>query len=160
VEGIWLVSHLWVKGFPSHHSQESISTPEEAAGIFSKVFFQWMHPVLREGYSAKLNLESLPEIDQRLLSKGLRKRVLTYWARECELRVMAARSAMLINIWFSQFSYKMDASICISAVPQGSIFVPDTFTHISHFIHIPAAHLHWNSDKICRWPISVHSRWR
>lgn len=85
VEGIWLTSHLWVKDFLSHHSQESISTPEEAAGIFGQVFFRWMHPVLKEGYSARLNPTSLPEIDQRLLSKGLRKRVLTYWARECEL---------------------------------------------------------------------------
>ncbi|CAI7631082.1 unnamed protein product [Penicillium glandicola] len=85
VEGTWLTSHLWVKDFLSHRSQESISTPEEAAGIFGRVFFRWMHPVLREGYSARLNLTSLPEIDQRLLSKGLRKRVLTYWARGSNL---------------------------------------------------------------------------
>jgi hypothetical protein len=83
VEGIWLTSHLWVNDFISHRSQRFNSTPEEAAGVFGRVFFRWMHPVLRKGYSARLNLASLPEIDPRLLSKGLRKRVLAYWTLEC-----------------------------------------------------------------------------
>lgn len=54
LEGIWLTSYLWVNGFFSHHSQQLISTPEEAAGIFGQVFFWWMHPVLREGYSTRI----------------------------------------------------------------------------------------------------------
>jgi hypothetical protein len=85
VVGIWLILHLSVNGFFSHNHQRSVSTPEEAAGFFGQVIFRWMHPVLREGYSTRLNLASLPEIDQLLLSKALRKRALTYWGRECEL---------------------------------------------------------------------------
>jgi hypothetical protein len=85
LEGIWLVWGLRARGFFSYRGKEPGSTPEEAAGLLGQVFFWWLHPVLREGYSARLGVSHLPEIDGNLSSKRLRGQILESWAAECRL---------------------------------------------------------------------------
>lgn len=84
LEGIWLVWGLRARGF-LYRGQEPGSMPEELAGLLGQVFFWWLHPVLREGYSARLNVSHLPEIDGHLSSKRLRRQILDSWAAECRL---------------------------------------------------------------------------
>lgn len=81
LEGIWLVWGLRARGF-LYRGQEPGSMPEELAGLLGQVFFWWLHPVLREGYSARLNVSHLPEIDGHLSSKRLRRQILDSWAAE------------------------------------------------------------------------------
>ncbi|CAG8906436.1 unnamed protein product [Penicillium egyptiacum] len=79
LECIWLFWDLRARGFFLYHGQRSVSTPGEAVGLLGQVFFWWLHPVLREGYSARLSLSHLPEIDGHLSSKRLRRQVLESW---------------------------------------------------------------------------------
>lgn len=83
LEGIWLAWGLRARGFFSYCGQEPGSTSEEAAGLIGQVFFWWLHPVLREGYSARLSVSHLPEINGHLSSKRLRRQILESWAAEC-----------------------------------------------------------------------------
>ncbi|OQD85570.1 hypothetical protein PENSOL_c099G11251 [Penicillium solitum] len=82
LEGIWLTWGLQARGFFSYRDQEPGATPEEAAGLLGQVFFWWLHPVLREGYSARLSVSHLPEIDGHLSSKRLRRQILESWDAE------------------------------------------------------------------------------
>lgn len=84
LEGIWLAWDLRARGF-SHRGQRSSSTPEEAAGLLDQLFFSWLNPVLRKGYSARLSLSNLPEIDGHLSSNRLRRQILESWAAKCTL---------------------------------------------------------------------------
>jgi hypothetical protein len=83
IEGLWLTWDLRANDLFSRLGQKFAFIPEEAAGILSQIFFWWMHPLLREGYSARLNLATLPEIDEALSSQGLRKRALRFWVGRC-----------------------------------------------------------------------------
>lgn len=85
LEGIWLAWGLRARNFFSYRDQEPSSTPEEAAGILGQVLFWWLHPVLRKGYSARLTVSHLPEIDGNLSSKRLRRQILESWDAECRL---------------------------------------------------------------------------
>jgi hypothetical protein len=83
IEGLWLTWDLRANELFSRLGQKIAFIPEEAAGILSQIFFWWMHPLLREGYSSRLNLATLPEIDEALSSQGLRKQALRSWAGRC-----------------------------------------------------------------------------
>jgi hypothetical protein len=83
IEGLWLTWDRRANDLFSRLGQKFAFIPEEAAGILSQIFFWWMHPLLREGYSARLNLATLPEIDEALSSQGLRKRALRFWVGRC-----------------------------------------------------------------------------
>ncbi|KAJ5657350.1 ATP-binding cassette transporter [Penicillium longicatenatum] len=74
-EGAWLVFHLLSHG----QTSEECPTSEEAAGLFSKILFLWVLPVLKEGYKATLSLYKLPEIHSSLRSEALREKVLGAW---------------------------------------------------------------------------------
>lgn len=79
VEGIWLTQIVQARGFFSYHVKKSNCTPEETAALIGQAFLYWLHPVLRQGYRARLNLNQLPEIDEQLSSMKLRENVSEAW---------------------------------------------------------------------------------
>ncbi|EEA22450.1 ATP-binding cassette transporter, putative [Talaromyces marneffei ATCC 18224] len=84
LEGIWLLWDSYIKEVVIHQLSRSSSASEEASGVLGRIFFWWIHPVLKEGYKAVLNPENLPEIDSQLLSEGLRARAVRAWATRSE----------------------------------------------------------------------------
>ncbi|KAI8961398.1 P-loop containing nucleoside triphosphate hydrolase protein [Daldinia sp. FL1419] len=54
-------------------------SPEERSGLFGKIFFWWISPVLMEGYHNVLLNSSLPSINSTLLSKPVHAAAIRAW---------------------------------------------------------------------------------
>ncbi|KAG8169736.1 hypothetical protein KVR01_000481 [Diaporthe batatas] len=54
-------------------------SPEEMAGVLSRVFFWWINPILAQGRCEILTGDTLPPVDHRLSSKTIRKKALLAW---------------------------------------------------------------------------------
>ncbi|PYH88863.1 putative ATP-binding cassette transporter [Aspergillus ellipticus CBS 707.79] len=86
LEGVWLVWDYGVRGPIGNPSSKVNSSSEETARIFSRVFFWWINPVIREGYRTNLSLHNLPDIHEKLSSETLRKEALKSWTTQAEPR--------------------------------------------------------------------------
>ncbi|PYI07763.1 putative ATP-binding cassette transporter [Aspergillus sclerotiicarbonarius CBS 121057] len=82
--GVWLASDPKLRDWIWYQTIPKASTSEEAAGIFSRVFFCWISPVLKEGYKTTLSLRGLPEIHSKLSSGTLRTKALESWDSRSE----------------------------------------------------------------------------
>ena len=58
-------------------------SPEEFSGIWARISFSWLFPLLRKGYVKVLSQDDLPSLDTRLQSRLLRRQLITTWSK-CE----------------------------------------------------------------------------
>ncbi|KAL7947355.1 P-loop containing nucleoside triphosphate hydrolase protein [Trichoderma barbatum] len=59
----------------------SNGSPEEFSGIWSRISFSWLIPLLKTGYDKVLSQEDLPNLDTRLQSRLLRHQLITTWSK-------------------------------------------------------------------------------
>lgn len=63
----------------------SNGSPEEFSGIWARISFSWLLPLLKTGYDKVLSQDDLPNLDTRLQSRVLRRQLITTWSK-CENR--------------------------------------------------------------------------
>ncbi|PNP47179.1 hypothetical protein THARTR1_10684 [Trichoderma harzianum] len=59
----------------------SNGSPEEFSGIWSRISFSWLLPLLKTGYDKVLSQDDLPNLDTRLQSRLLRRQLITTWSK-------------------------------------------------------------------------------
>ncbi|EGR46616.1 uncharacterized protein TRIREDRAFT_66111 [Trichoderma reesei QM6a] len=58
-------------------------SPEEFSGIWARISFSWLFPLLKKGHAKVLSQDDLPNLDTRLQSRLLRRQLITTWSK-CE----------------------------------------------------------------------------
>ncbi|KAH7015725.1 P-loop containing nucleoside triphosphate hydrolase protein [Ilyonectria destructans] len=71
-------------------------SPEDTAGILSKVFFWWMNGILAQGNNTILHLGNIPDLDKSIGPSVLRSNILRYW----DQRTKPENKATLIGVLF------------------------------------------------------------
>lgn len=61
----------------------SNGSPEEFSGIWARISFSWLTPLLKTGHDKVLSQDDLPNLDNRLQSRLLRRQLITTWSK-CE----------------------------------------------------------------------------
>lgn len=59
----------------------SNGSPEEFSGIWARISFSWLLPLLKTGYDKVLSQDDLPNLDTRLQSRVLRRQLITTWSK-------------------------------------------------------------------------------
>ncbi|KAJ4858374.1 ABC transporter domain-containing protein [Trichoderma breve] len=59
----------------------SNGSPEEFSGIWARISFSWLLPLLKTGYDKVLSQDDLPNLDTRLQSRLLRRQLITTWSK-------------------------------------------------------------------------------
>lgn len=57
----------------------AVRSPEDTAGVLSRTFFWWINAILARGYYEKLEVKTLPDLDEKLASTSLRSAALHNW---------------------------------------------------------------------------------
>ncbi|KAF3061093.1 Multidrug resistance-associated protein 1 [Daldinia childiae] len=95
LEATLLATENLQKELTKEHSGQYLS-PEERSGVFGRIFFWWINPVLVEGYHNVLQNSTLPSVDTKLLSKPIRTVAIRAW----EQRLRPESSMTLPNVLF------------------------------------------------------------
>ncbi|EEA19776.1 lipid A export ATP-binding/permease protein msbA, putative [Talaromyces marneffei ATCC 18224] len=69
LEGIWLLWDSYIKEVVIHQLSRSSSASEEASGVLGRIFFWWIHPVLKKG----IKLFSILRIYLKLIANFCQK---------------------------------------------------------------------------------------
>lgn len=80
VELVLLVSESKGKGTILKSQYEALSS-EELSSIFGRTFFWWINPILQEGHGKILDHADLPNVDSKLSSESLRRKILLSWGQ-------------------------------------------------------------------------------
>lgn len=94
-------------------SPYSSQTPEELAGILSRMFFWWINPILALGNQIILSGEDLPPIDHLLTSEKLRRDGLKAWDQRTKPLSKLTLPICLVKSMLPQFMAPVIFRLCL-----------------------------------------------
>ncbi|KAL6871928.1 P-loop containing nucleoside triphosphate hydrolase protein [Trichoderma novae-zelandiae] len=103
----------------------SNGSPEEFSGIWTRISFSWLLPLLKKGYAKVLSQDDLPNIDTRLQSRLLRRQLVTTWSKyNLKSRHSLLRACFRTHL--STFPSAMLPRLCITAFTFAQPFLVNT----------------------------------
>lgn len=94
-------------------SPYSSQSPEQLAGIISRIFFWWINPILALGNQIILSGEDLPPIDHLLASEKLRHDALKAWDQRTRPLTKITLPFCLVKSMLPQFMAPVILRLCL-----------------------------------------------
>ncbi|PTB72853.1 P-loop containing nucleoside triphosphate hydrolase protein [Trichoderma longibrachiatum ATCC 18648] len=100
-------------------------SPEEFSGIWARISFSWLFPLLKRGYAEVLSQDDLPNLDTRLQSRLLRRYLITSWSKyDPKARHGLLRACFRTHLW--TFPSAMLPRLCTTAFTFAQPFLVNT----------------------------------
>ncbi|EHK17094.1 uncharacterized protein TRIVIDRAFT_195099 [Trichoderma virens Gv29-8] len=103
----------------------SNGSPEEFSGIWARISFSWLIPLLKTGYDKILLQDDLPNLDTRLQSRLLRRQLITTWSKyDPKARHSLVKACFRTHL--STLPSAMIPRLCVTAFTFAQPFLVET----------------------------------
>ncbi|KAI1293173.1 putative ABC transporter [Xylaria venustula] len=99
---VFLIIERSSKNAPFNHGSKHQS-PEELHGVFGRVLFTWINPILLQGYRNSLVGRDLPSLSQDLKPEVTRKAILQVWSQRAKPETDQSLPLALIKCFKEEF---------------------------------------------------------
>lgn len=115
-------AHLVLLILESHgkrNVEKNSQSPEELNGVFSRIFFAWINPILLRGYQSILVDQDLPPLSRDLKPAVTRKAILRAWDQRSLF--IPSPSSFYTHFILSQARNEMESASSIIPMSQATI---------------------------------------
>ncbi|KAL7934474.1 P-loop containing nucleoside triphosphate hydrolase protein [Trichoderma chlorosporum] len=103
----------------------SSGSPEEFNGVWARISFSWLMPLLKSGYDKVLSQDDLPNLDTRLQSRLLRRQLITTWSKyDTKARHSLLKASFRTHL--STLPSAMIPRLCVTAFTFAQPFLVET----------------------------------